>query len=37
VSCKVIELRLPFDAALRELVQSGPPRVTARRRNLVMP
>ena len=32
----MIELRLRFDAALRELVQPGPRRVTARRRYLLM-
>jgi hypothetical protein len=33
----MIELRFRFDAALRELVQPGPPRVTARRPYLLMP
>jgi hypothetical protein len=33
----MIELRLRFDAALRELVEPGPRRVTARRPGLLMP
>jgi hypothetical protein len=33
----MIELRLRFDAALRELVQPGPRRVTARRPYLLLP